>query len=300
MASPKVPYCFLVAAGVGMSIYDTKPDRMLTVLSSDSTLNPMTGVYCAGFELEEWRCVPLSRHLVEWLPEYALVEEELQIHHGNIYVKLSQAAARVYTSEKYELRGEAGEIALHAICRDYFNTIPISPRVFYKSATNDVIKAFDMVHARFPTSDTFEVWLGESKLYATPSRAIDDALKSINMHLERGFLEKQKLLLGPQIPKSTPNYEKISAIFKMQSSIDEFVDTAVFVVGIATNSKAVGGAKKQTAEYIASITNELAALSKKINVSKLALKIRLVLLYIPLGSKSKLVFEFDKRLKGLQ
>jgi uncharacterized protein DUF1837 len=34
--------------------------------------------------------------------------------------------------EKYKNRGEAGEIALHAICRDYFDTMPISPRVFYK------------------------------------------------------------------------------------------------------------------------------------------------------------------------
>ena len=69
---------------------------------------------------------------IEWLPEYALPEDGLAVTHANIYVKLREAAVRVYTSEKYTKRGEAGEITLHAICRDYFDTLPISPRVFLK------------------------------------------------------------------------------------------------------------------------------------------------------------------------
>ena len=96
-------------------------------------------------------------------PEYALPEDELDVTHANIYVKLKKAAIRVYTSEEYKKRGEAGEVTLHAICRDYFDTLPISPRVFYKSASNDVVKAFDMVHARFPER------AGSSCGWASPS-----------------------------------------------------------------------------------------------------------------------------------
>ena len=113
--------------------------------------------------------MPFASHLVEWLPEYALPEEELNVNHGNMYVKLQQAAIWVYTSARYEKRGEAGEIAIHAICREFFETLPISPRVFYKTTSNDVIKAFDMVHARFPPSGGVELWLGESKS-CTPTR----------------------------------------------------------------------------------------------------------------------------------
>ncbi len=188
-----------------MSVYDFKPDRFLEQRHSDPKQSPKRDVYCAGFELAQWRCVPLAYHLVEWLPDYALAEDELRTHHGNAFVKLRQAAVRVYTSKKYEFRGEAGEIALHAICRDYFNTIPISPRVFFKSTSNDVIKSFDLVHARFPKDKPFEIWLGESKLYDDASAAISSAISSIKDHIDKGFLTNQKLLLGPQIPKSTPH-----------------------------------------------------------------------------------------------
>ena len=181
-----------------MALYDTKPERFLERRYSVNTANPNIEIYCAGFELASWRVSPFAYHLVEWLPDYALPEDELQdVNHANAAVKLRQAAARVYTSDKYKKRGEAGEIALHAICRDFFDTIPISPRVFFKSTANDVIKSFDLVHARFPKNKAFEIWLGESKLYTDPAGAMTDAIKSIKDHIDRGFLTSQKLLLGP-------------------------------------------------------------------------------------------------------
>ncbi len=196
-----------------MSTYANKPNRFLERLYFNESGNPALSICCAGFELNAWRCVPFAEHLVEWLPEYALPEEELAVTHGNMYVKLKQAAVRVYTSEKYKKRGEAGEITLHAICRDYFDTLPISLRVFYKSSSNDVVKAFDMVHARFPAVGPFELWLGESKLYVDSKDAISEALKSVTNHLEQGFLKEQKLLLGPQIPRTTPHYDELVKLF---------------------------------------------------------------------------------------
>jgi hypothetical protein len=100
-----------------LSVYDKKPARFLEQIYLNDDQNPRCGICCAGFEMEAWRCKPFANHLIEWLPEYALPEDELSIDHGNMYVKLQQAAVRVYTSKKYEKRGEAGEIALHAICR---------------------------------------------------------------------------------------------------------------------------------------------------------------------------------------
>jgi Cap4 SAVED domain len=113
-----------------LSNYAYKPKRFLDRLYFDETGNPVQTICCAGFELNAWRCVPFAEHLIEWLPEYALPEDELAVNHANMYVKLKQAAIRVYTSDKYKNRGEAGEITLHGICRDYFDTLPISPRVF--------------------------------------------------------------------------------------------------------------------------------------------------------------------------
>lgn len=285
--------------GAQLSVYDQKPERFLAKLHSGSG-NPSTRLYCAGFELSSWRCQQFAFHLAEWLPDYALPEEELRVDHGNVLVKLNQAAVRVYTSSKYASRGEAGEIALHAICRDFFKTIPISPRVFYKSASNDVVKAFDMVHVRFPADQSIEIWLGESKLYKSGASAIADAIKSIKEHIDGGFLSNQKLLLGPQIPKTTPRYTDIMKIFSKQESLDTLIQNAVFVIGILCDSSALSQAQKHDQTYVDAAAKELLALETKLKESGLPSSLKLVLAYIPLLSKKTFVDAFDKRLKGLQ
>lgn len=282
-----------------MSVYDQKPERFLAKLHS-SSVNPLSRLYCAGFELGAWRCQQFAFHLAEWLPDYALPEEELRVDHGNVLVKLNQAAVRVYTSSKYASRGEAGEIALHAICRDFFGTIPLSPRVFYKSASNDVVKAFDMVHVRFPKDETIQIWLGESKLYKSGASAISDAIKSIKEHVDGGFLSNQKLLLGPQIPKTTPKYSEIMKLFSKQESLDTLIKSAIFVVGILCDSQALVNAKIHDQAYVDAAAKELENLEAKLLSSGLPSSLKLVLVYIPLLSKKTFVDAFDKRLKGLQ
>lgn len=282
-----------------MSVYDLKPQRFLKKLYSEAA-NPFPRLYCAGFELGGWRSRQFAFHLAEWLPDYALPEEELRFDHANVLVKLNQAAIRVYTSPKYASRGEAGEIALHAICRDFFGTVPLSPRVFYKSASNDVVKAFDMVHVRFPKDKSIQIWLGESKLYKSGSSAIADAIKSIKAHIDDGFLSNQKLLLGPQIPKTTPRYAEIMKIFSKQESLDTLIKNAVFVVGILCDSKALSAAKTHDKVYLDEASEELKQLTAKLTESGLTTSLKLVLAYVPLLSKDDFVDAFDKRLKGLQ
>jgi len=283
-----------------LTAYSNKPKRFLDRLYFQEGGNPVDGICCAGFELKAWRCVPFAEHLIEWLPEYALPEDELAVNHGNMYVKLKQAAVRVYTSEKYKKRGEAGEIALHAICRDYFGTLPISNRVFYKSASNDVVKAFDMVHARFPDNGGVELWLGESKLYMDTKEAIAEALKSVTEHLEQGFLKEQKLILGPQIPKTTPRYAELMQLFEPQTSLDKFISSGVFVIGILSTSAACGAATQITPAYKAELEKEFAEISKRLAKSALTESIRVVLIYVPLADKEGFVTAFDSKLKGLQ
>jgi Cap4 SAVED domain len=283
-----------------LTAYSSKPKRFLERLYFQDGGNPVDGICCAGFELKAWRCVPLAEHLIEWLPEYALPEDELAVTHANMYVKLKQAAIRVYTSEKYKKRGEAGEIALHAICRDYFGTFPISNRVFYKSASNDVVKAFDMVHARFPDKGGVELWLGESKLYKDTKDAIAEALKSVTEHLEQGFLKEQKLILGPQIPKTTPRYNELMQLFEPQTSLDKFISSGVFVIGILSTSAACGAATQITPQYKADLEKEFAEISARLAKSGLTKNVRVVLIYVPLADKDQFVTAFDSKLKGLQ
>ena len=163
-----------------------------------------------------------------------------------------------------------------------------------------MIKAFDLVHARFPTSGAVELWLGELKLYTNANAAITDAIKSVSGHIDKGFLTSQKLFLGPQIPKTTSRYDEILELFRPQTSLDRFLSSAVFVVGILCDSKACKGAKEIDNGYRAAIATELAPMLEKLNGSGLSKRIRMLLVYVPLGSKEALVKAFDTKLKALQ
>lgn len=282
-----------------MAAYGYKPKRQMICLSADFRFNPSTASYCAGFELEKWRCSALADHLMEWIADYALREDELDVTHGNMYVRLKEAAARIYRSNNYKRRGEIGEIALHAICRDFFETIPIAPRVFYLTSSNDVVKSFDMAHVRYIDDENFELWLGESKLYEDSSAAINAAIDSVNVHIDQGFLNHEKLILGPQISKDIPHYQKVRDLFSVQSSLDQLFKNAVFPVCVMADSDAVASNKNDCDDYRADVMQELSLLKKRIESSGLHQKIRIVVIYVPLGSKKELAAAFDARLKGI-
>jgi len=157
-----------------------------------------------------------------------------------------------------------------------------------------------MVHVRFPQNDKIEIWLGESKLYSNGATAMIDAISSVKAHIDAGFLSTQKVLLGPQIPKSTPRYTEIVSIFKTQTSLDALLNSAVFAIGILCDSASAKAAHAHNDDYRLAVRNELAGLSARLKQSELHSTLKLVLIYIPLAGKKLLVQAFDDRLKGLQ
>jgi hypothetical protein len=284
-----------------MSAYDHKPERFLRLVYPAELIMGGDHALCAGFELSEWRCEGFAQHLVEWLPDYALSEDLLRtMSHANAYSRLRQAAQRVYTTKNYEQRGEIGEIAAHCISRDFFDTIPISARVHYKSSPNEVVKGFDLVHARISDSGGLEIWLGEAKTYKSRSQALSEALTSVRSHIDAGFLKSQKLLLGPQVPAGTPHRERILRLFEPNTSIDELIERAVFPIFILGESDAIQGVQQQSDAYVGAVAEELQSLAASIDSSGIKARVQVSLFYIPLLSKETLVEAFDAKLKGLQ
>lgn len=278
--------------------YEIAPNCILTRLTES---NESLESYCAGFELSEWRCSGLADNLMEWIIDYALKSDELRdTNHTNSFVRLKQAASRVYTSEKYERRGEVGEIAAHAVCRTFFNTIPVAARVNYLSASNDPVKAFDLVHVRYVGVDDIELWLGEAKFFKDRNDAIKDAIASIKGHITAGFLKNEKLLLGPQVSNDIPHSAKIKKLLSAEVSLDDLIKNAVFPVFIAANSDATAAHVLVSDDYRAEVSAEMKALWRKLKESGLTEKIKLKLIYVPLGNKDALNKAFDARLKALQ
>lgn len=281
------------------SPYALKPNALFKRLDGQPPLVDYHA-YCVGFECEAWRCDAYADHLMDWIIDYALKAEELKtLTHVNSYVRLKEAAARIYKSEHYETRGEVGEISIHAICRGFFDTIPFAPRVFYLTSSNEVVKSFDMVHVRYLSDDDLELWLGEAKFYKSRSAAVASAITSVKAHIDKGFLKNEKLLLGPQVSTAIPSYDKIRQLLSQEESLDTLFNKAVFPIFIATDSSAVNQHKSVTAGYVSEVAKELASLADAVAESGLAQKIKLMLIYVPLKSKDDLAAAFDKRLKGL-
>lgn len=271
------------------------------VLKKIADAKPSAEAFCAGFELSEWWHEGLANNLIEWIIDYALKSDELKtLNHTNWYVRSRQAAARVYTSPRYEKRGEVGEIAAHAICRTYFQTIPVAPRLNYLSASNDPVKAFDLVHVRYTSEENFELWLGEAKFFKDRVDAVKNAISSICSHITKGFLTNEKLLLGPQVSNDIPHSERIKQLLSSEKSLDHLIQNAVFPVLIAANSDSTPNHTQPSRAYFDEIEDELEALWGQITESGLTAKIKVRLIYVPLGDKDKLNKAFDERLKGLQ
>jgi predicted HAD superfamily phosphohydrolase len=89
-------------------------------------------------------------------------------------------------------------------------------------------------------------------------------------------------------------------LFAPQTSLDRFLSSAVFVIGILSDSEAAKAAKRIDDAYATRLKGELAKICGKIEASGLINRIRIVLIYIPLATKGELVTAFDSKLKGLQ
>ncbi|HLG16396.1 MAG TPA: DUF1837 domain-containing protein [Blastocatellia bacterium] len=118
-----------------------KPETFLTVRVHNVDLQPSLSGLCVGYERGEWRTQQLADHIMDWLPEFALTASECAtLGHQNATKLIRSAAKRVYESEKFQNRGEFGEVLLHAAIRQVFDSLPAVSKIYYKSANNDPVK----------------------------------------------------------------------------------------------------------------------------------------------------------------
>src|SRR4051794_31994934 len=100
------------------------PAAFLEMRVHDLAMTPNLTALCAGFEAGQWRGDQLAGHAMQWLPEFALKYSEWRdISHQDAVKMVAVAARAVYKSKKYRLRGEFGELLLHIVLRQVFNSV---------------------------------------------------------------------------------------------------------------------------------------------------------------------------------
>lgn len=264
-------------------------------------LEPLPGLValCAGYEQSEWREKQLVKHLVRWLPEFALKYSEWEnLRHYNAIELAGEAARSIYASNKFESRGEFGELLLHVALRQCFETVPAVSKYFYKDARNDTVKGFDAVHV-VASADDLELWLGEVKFYKSISKAIADVVEELQQHTGREYLRDEFAAIANKIDPQWPHAERLAKLLHPNTSLDEVFDRVCIPVLLTYDSPVIKKHGKVCDAYKAAFDREIrkhhASFAKKPLPD---VKIHLIL--FPLLSKTALAAGLDHQLKIVQ
>jgi hypothetical protein len=282
-----------------MSVFRKKPRPLLQLVIHDVARSPgLTGAI-AGYECSSWRNEAFADYLFEWLPEFALKYSEIRDVNSSTAIRLIRKAARtVYTTEKYGKRGEFGELLLHAMIREVFDSEPAISKIFYKSSTNETVKGFDAVHV-VEDQGSLELWLGEAKFFSDCSDAISKVVKEINDHARRDYLRDEFILIASKIDPQWKHAERLRELIDGRTSLDVVFKATCVPVLLTYESNCVATHSEATAEFEEELVAELEGAYRSFAERKFP-PLRIHLFLVPLSSKVAFVEILHRKLKGLQ
>jgi hypothetical protein len=277
-----------------------KPDPFLEVRVHFLDRCPSLTGLCAGFELGSWRAEQLARHLMEWLPEFALTHDELLGLSPSKILKLLRLAARnVYASEKFANRGEFGELLLHVAVRQVFDSQPAISKIYYKSSRNETVKGFDAVHV-VQQSNGLELWLGEAKFYADARSAIAAVNHELHAHTQRDYLRDEFMLITGKIDPKWEHAAELRRIISENRSLDEIFQSVRIPVLITYDSTCLANNQVVTDRYVSELRQEVMEVYEQFRGKQLPSALRIHLFLLPLYTKAELLSALDKHLRILQ
>jgi hypothetical protein len=234
--------------------------------------------------------------MMEWLPEFALNFEERQaLRHNNTVRMLRAAAQRVYATKKFENRGEFGELLLHIVARQVFNTLPAISKIYYKDADNDTVKGFDAVHV-LAEGSLLELWLGEVKFYNDIARAIRDVVAELGQHTTPGYLRREAAAIINKIAPSWPHADRLKKLLDPNTSLDAVFDAMCIPILLTYDSDVLNAHDHVSDAFQQAFQTEVAAHHQTFSRKTLP-PLRLHLFLIPLKDKEELVKMLDEELR---
>lgn len=237
---------------------------------------------------------------MEWLPEFCLSHSERQsIRDTNAVSQLRKAAQTVYDTDKYDRRGEFGELILHALLRETMETEPAISKIYFKDSVNNTVKGFDAVHV-LDTSNGLELWLGEVKFYKDASKAVDDVVAELESHFQDDYLKKEFMLITRKLDSSWSGSERLQQLLHPNISLDKLVSAIVVPVLLTYESPTTQAHTKSCAEYAEALESELKKVHQRFKNKNTVSKVRIELFLLPMFSKQELLDQLHRRLKAAQ
>jgi hypothetical protein len=213
--------------------------------------------------------------------------------------KVREAARFVYTTGRYEKRGEFGELILHALLRHFFETSTAVNKLYFKDSSNDTVKGFDAVHVS-QDNEGLKLWLGEAKFYKSLTAGIRDALDSIEEHLDRDFLRSEFAVIMRRLDEEQDWVADLRELLHRNRPLDEIFSQVVIPIMVTYDSVTVGRHTEPSEEYGEQFDEEIAHAQKLLAARELPKHVSLVGFFVPLLDKETLVEGLDRRLKSAQ
>ena len=212
---------------------------------------------CAGFESGSWRADAFARALIRNLPQFVLPVEDWQHFNSATGVEqLSRAARAIYTTGKYQNRGEVGELILFSIMREHYDSEPIISKFYFKSSSNDTVKGFDSVHV-VENKKVLELWLGEVKFYTSISAAIRDVLAELRDHLSIDFLREEFMWIDNKMSDKFIHATRVRRLLDDSTSLDQVFEVMHIPILLTYKSPIVCRHSTLDDTYVAAIRQEL-------------------------------------------
>ena len=256
--------------------------------------------YYVGFDQKVFRLQPLVDIIRKVIPEFALGYHcGEQVHLTEIVDRLKEAAETVYLTEKYQTRGEFGELILHLLLRDFQNTIPLISKIYFKDSHNVPAHGFDGVQISI-NGDEKKLWLGESKLYKSGSAGIKDLAADIAKHVNADYLRREFSLISKKLPNEVPEIEYWRNLMDKHQRLDVIFSSIVIPMVCTYNSNLYNTHNDNTPECLADFLKEWNELNDEFLKLKGTTNTEIILMLLPVPDKDELNTELDKRLKAMQ
>jgi hypothetical protein len=239
--------------------------------------------------------------MFEYLPEFALRHDELGPKgHEEWVSRLVEAAKIVYTTEKFERRGEFGELLLHAVIREIWSSEPAVSKIYYKDSHNDTVKGFDAVHLVCPEEGDLELLLGEVKFYKSVNSAMSDVAKELRDHFDPDWMKSEFAAVTRKVDPNWPRADEFKELLHRRKSLDEIAKRIRVPVLLTYESDCVGANSECDEKYIKELKAEILANRDKFAGKDLPADVVIDLLLVPLHQKKDLAKLLDKKLKAWQ
>jgi hypothetical protein len=282
------------------SVYAARPKRFLDVRVHHPDPPPAVRGLCAGYERGAWRSEDFAGYLFEYLPDFALRHGELGPQgHDQWVPRLVETAKTIYTTGKFERRGEFGELMLHAVIREIWEAEPAVSKIYYKDGPNQTVKGFDAVHAVLAPDKKLELLLGEVKFYRSISKAMTDVAKELRDHFDNSeWLRSEFIAVTRKVDASWPHADELRELLHRRNTLDDIVSRIRVPVLLSYDSQCVDQHTACDDDYCSEFSTEIADIRERFAKKHLPKDVTIDLVLVPMKSKAELLKALETRLRA--